>query len=62
MDIPTEDDWRSEPWDLDVEYAYSNFHGKTMAEAIQLFEENALRHEEDVLFMPSRVFGYYLRA
>lgn len=62
MNVPTEDDWRSEPWDLDVGWAYENFYGKTLEEAVRLFEENALHYQEDVLNMPSRVFGYYLRA
>jgi len=62
MRIPTEADWRSEPWCLDAKYAYQNFHGKSLGEAVKLFEDNALRYQEDVLFMPSRVFGYYIKA
>lgn len=59
MNVPTEADWRREPWCIDVPYAYDHFHGKTMDEAMQLFAKNALYYQEDVLFMPSRVFGYY---
>jgi hypothetical protein len=62
MDVPTEADWRNEPWCLDAAVAYEHFHGKTTAEAVQLFEQNALYYQEDVLFMPSRAFGYYARA
>lgn len=62
MSIPTEDDWRSEPWGIDTPWAYKNFHGKTSEEAIQLFEENAFLYQEDVWYMPKQVFGYYLRA
>ncbi|AMV37103.1 hypothetical protein [Planctomyces sp. SH-PL62] len=62
MNIPTEADWRSEAWDLDTEWAYKNFQGKSYDEAVRLFEENALRYQEDVMFMPSRVFGFYLKA
>ncbi|MDR3638194.1 MAG: hypothetical protein P4L84_30600 [Isosphaeraceae bacterium] len=62
MDIPTEDDWRSEPWHLDLDWAYKNFHGKTFAEAVRLFEDNALVYQEDVMYMPGRVFRYYGRA
>jgi hypothetical protein len=62
MSIPTEDDWRSEPWDLDTESAYKHFHGKSIDESIPFFEENALHYQEDLMFMPSRAFGYYLRA
>lgn len=62
MNVPTEADWRSEPWCLDAASAYEHFHGKTTAEAAQLFAENALYYQEDAMFMPSRVFGYYARA
>lgn len=62
MEVPTDSDWRSEPWCLDAEQAYRNFFGKTTVEAIRLFEENSLRYQEDVMFMPRRVFGYYLAA
>lgn len=62
MGIPTEDDWRSEPLCLDGEWAYKNFAGRTADEAVRLFEENAPHYQEDLLYMPSRVFGYYVRA
>ena len=62
MHVPSEDDWRSEEWSLDTGWAYKNFHGKTTEEAVQLFKENALIYQEDVMYMPSRVFGYYLKA
>jgi hypothetical protein len=62
MNVPTEDDWRSEEWGLDTACAYKHFHGKTVDEAVHLFEENALVYYEDVMYMPSRVFGYYLQA
>lgn len=42
--------------------AFEKFHGKTITEAVQLFEENSLYYQEDVMFMPSRVFGNYLFA
>jgi hypothetical protein len=62
MNIPNEEDWRSEPWGLDEASAYKNFHGKTLDEAIRLFEINALYYQEDLTYMPSRVFAYYLDA
>lgn len=62
LTVPTLEDWHSEPWDLDIPYAFKHFNGKTVEEAVRLFEENALCHQEDLMFMPSRVFGYYLRA
>ncbi|TDU70565.1 hypothetical protein EI77_02610 [Prosthecobacter fusiformis] len=60
--IPTLEDWHSEPWDLDVAYAFGDFNGKTVEESVLLFEENAICYQEDLMWMPSRVFGYYLRA
>lgn len=60
--VPTLEDWHSEPWDLDIPYAFKHFYGKTVEESVPLFEENALCYQEDLMFMPSRVFGYYLRA
>lgn len=62
MQIPTEDDWHSEEWCDDTPWAYKHFYGKTIEEAVELFTENALGYFEDVMFMPSRVFGYYLTA
>jgi len=60
--IPTEDDWRSEPFCLDIACAYRNFLGKNLEEARALFVENAFRYEGDLKFMPYACFQYYLRA
>lgn len=62
MNIPTEDDWRSEAWSLDTEWAYKHFFGKTLEEAVRLFETNSFIYDEDLMYMPVRVVGYYLRA
>lgn len=61
-DIPTDKDWRSEVWCLDVPYAYEHFFGKSIDEAVKLFENNALTYQEDLMFMPAACFRYYLRA
>jgi hypothetical protein len=60
--IPSEADWRSEPWDLDISCAHKHFAGKTFEEAIELFKENSLRYEEDVMFMPRACFFFYAKA
>lgn len=60
--IPTEADWRSEPWDLDIPYAYKNFAGKSHEQAVALFQENALCYQEDVMFMPRACFLFYIYA
>lgn len=62
MHIPTEADWRSEPWDLDIPYAYKHFLGKNLEEAFDLFVDNALCYQEDIMFMPAACFRYYLIA
>lgn len=60
--VPSEADWRSEPWDLDIPYAYKHFAGKSFDDAVKLFEENSLRYQEDVMFMPRACFPFYARA
>jgi len=60
--IPSEEDWRSEPWDLDIPYAYEHFSGKSREDATQLFAENAIYYQEDVMFMPARCFRYYVHS
>src|SRR5262245_32688629 len=62
MEIPSDEDWRSEPWALDEEHAYNNLYGKTVAEALGLIETSSEKYTEDFYYLPSRVFGYYFRA
>ena len=60
--IPSDADWRSEPWSLDTECAYEHFFGKSLPEAIALLEENALYYEEDLMFMPAQCLRFYIDA
>lgn len=60
--VPTEADWRSEPWDLDIPHAYKHFAGRTFEQAVGLFKEHALYYQEDVMFMPRACFPFYARA
>jgi hypothetical protein len=60
--IPTEAEWRSEPWGIDTPCAYRDFFGKTLAQAFDLFVKNALYYQEDIMFMPLACFRYYLHA
>jgi len=62
MTIPTQADWEGHLDHLDVACAYGNFHGKTLEEAYALFVENALRYQEDIMFMPAPCFYYYVQA
>jgi hypothetical protein len=62
MEIPTDDDWLMpiDPDSLDVAWAYKNFHGKSFEEGVRLFEENAINYQEDLMYMPAPVFGFYI--
>ena len=60
--VPTEADWRSEPWCLDTADAYDHFFGKSLAEAELLMEENAIYYQEDLVFMPTKCLEFYIEA
>lgn len=62
MDIPTEADWRSELWDLEIPLAYRNFYGKNLEEAFGLFVQGASVYQEDIVYMPLPCFRYYVLA
>jgi hypothetical protein len=61
MSVPSREDW-GEPCDLDAEWAMKVFLGKTQEEAERLFESNALNYGEDIQYMPSAAFNYYVPA
>lgn len=60
--IPTDTDWHSVHWCIDIPYAYEHFCGKTIPQATALFEDNSLYYQEDLLFMPAPCFLYYIEA
>ncbi|MDR3232623.1 MAG: hypothetical protein LBT46_02965 [Planctomycetaceae bacterium] len=62
MQQPTEQDWEHDHFDsnLDVEYAYKHFAGKTLEQAEELFAANALCYQEDLMWMPPTPFRYYI--
>jgi hypothetical protein len=63
MEIPTDEDWLPiDPDDLDRACAYRNFHGKSFQDAVRRFEASYGRPTEDLMYMPPRVFGFYLKA
>lgn len=47
---------------LDERSACEHFLGKTLEEAESLFRENALRHQEDLMWMGPVAFCYYVPA
>lgn len=59
---PSEDDWRSEPWCLDAKAAYEQFNGTTLDEAFDMISDDAINRQEDLMFVPSLCFRYYLPA
>jgi hypothetical protein len=60
--IPIESEWRSESWNIDVDSAFEHFGGKSKEEAMQLFQKDAARYQEDLLYTPTACFPYYLDA
>jgi len=60
--IPTDSEWRSAPWCLDIACAYDHFFGKSVDEAQKLFEDNALYYQEGLMFMPTPCLSYYITS
>ncbi len=62
--IPTKDDWsdydRELILDLDVNYARSQFFGKSNAEMLPLYKDQVLMRAEDLHWMPKKPFQYYV--
>lgn len=44
---------------LDAACAFKQFAGKSLKEAEEMFRDNALHYQEDLLAMPSIAFNYY---
>lgn len=62
MKIPNERDWLNQHGDLDVASAREDFLDVTYEQAVRLFEENALRYQEGVVFMPFDCFTFYVHS
>lgn len=62
MKIPDEDDWQNDFGDIDVAEARRHFFGRDLVQAEQLFRENALCYQENIVFMPFGCFQFYLEA
>lgn len=62
MKVPNREDWE-EAWEgLDEACAFKNFFGKTLEQAVSLFEECALVYQEDLVYMPEVPFHFYIFA
>ena len=61
MNIPKEEEI-SEYDTLDERKAVEHFLGKSIAQAEQLFIENSIKYQEDLMWMGSKAFYFYLEA
>lgn len=62
MRLPTATEINPIPEDLDGQYAVKHFLGKTLAEAEELFRENSLCYQEDLMWMGPVAFRFYVHA
>ena len=60
MKIPNKSAWGTiEEDNLDAEWAFKNFAGKSLDDAENMFRKNALYYQEDLISMPSIAFNCY---
>ncbi len=62
LKIPDEKDWAGYEDDLDVRYAHDLFFGKSIHEVIPHFQQNPIERMDELLFMPTVPFQYYVFA
>jgi hypothetical protein len=61
VEAPTEDDWGSES-DPDACFFYRLVYGKSFEEVTRLFNDNAGERSHELLFVPRKVFQFYVHA
>lgn len=62
MPLPTEHEINPIPEDLDGQVAVRNFLGKTLQDAVAMFDENSLVYQEDLMWMGPTAYCFYLPA
>jgi hypothetical protein len=63
MKIPSRTDWGDiDQNDLDAEWAFKQFFGKSFDEAEAMFQYNALYYQEDLSSMPAAAYNFYAPA
>ncbi len=62
MKIPSREEWGDFEGDLDARYAFKVFFGKSISEAVPLFQENPIQTTDELRFMPAVPFRYYIMA
>ncbi|MTW10364.1 hypothetical protein GM658_07070 [Pseudoduganella eburnea] len=60
--IPSREDWGDFAGDFDAADAFRNFFGKSNREMQPEFSKDALMRAQDLRFMPSRPFSYYIKG
>ena len=60
--VPSEEDWGDYESDLDQKYAHEIFFGKNLEETIPDFERSVIERLDELRFMPTIPFRYYLLA
>lgn len=60
MIIPTDDDWGNWKDDIDTSSAYKTFAGKKYDEFLDKFKNNPIEMADELRFMPSKPFQYYI--
>ena len=62
MQLPTEFEINPFPGDLDGDHAVKMFHGKSVAQAELLFQENGSFYQEDLMCMGPVGYAFYFPA
>jgi len=60
--IPSREDWGEFAGDFDAADAFRKFYGKSNYEVQPEFAKNTLMRAQDIRFMPSRPFSYYIKG
>jgi hypothetical protein len=59
---PTREEWGDLKADLDIEFGFQEFGGKTIEEAVSIFAEAPIERASELQFTPPAVFNYYIFA
>jgi len=63
MNSPNQVEWgKIDKNSLDENCAYEQFYTKSFNESVAMFERNALYYQEDLTYMPTKPFNFYVKA
>lgn len=60
--IPTEEDWQGYQDEMDARYTYDILFGKTLQQAMPVFQQSCYERIWELRFLPVTVFQYYILA